>query len=78
MNVVVDSLFAIARVPPILKIVFRTILETNFCQSFPCGQNGECFPEINGPVVNYTCVCYEGWQGRNCNIRSEGTEERFN
>jgi hypothetical protein len=47
---------------------------TNYCKSFPCGNNGICQHEyryVHETVVvsNYSCDCFVGWEGRNCRRR---------
>jgi hypothetical protein len=44
---------------------------TNYCKSFPCGNNGICQHEYRYDhetvvVSNYSCDCFVGWEGRNC------------
>uniref|UniRef100_T1IKX4 Cadherin EGF LAG seven-pass G-type receptor 1 n=1 Tax=Strigamia maritima TaxID=126957 RepID=T1IKX4_STRMM len=38
--------------------------EVNLCYSNPCGQNGTCVQREGG----YTCVCKEGFTGKNCEV----------
>ncbi|CAB4012910.1 neurogenic locus notch homolog 1-like isoform X3, partial [Paramuricea clavata] len=47
---------------------------TNYCKSFPCGNNGICQHEYRYDhetvvVSNYSCACFVGWEGRNCRHR---------
>ena len=35
--------------------------QANVCVPLPCA-NGDCFESEN----DYTCICYDGWQGANC------------
>lgn len=46
-----------------LIIVSYFDVEINYCQSNPCGNNGNC---INQPT-GYRCNCNLGYTGLNCN-----------